>query len=426
MQSKPTMRKFAAALLLLVAALWGTGAFAAEAGDETWVASWARAMRSEDEPLAAEAIAGSVIRTYVPLSTGGTQVRLRFTNRFGHAPLVLAQVRVARPAGAPGEDRIDPASSAAVTFGGKAQVTIPAGAYLESDPVAFAVAGLDRLAVSFRMPEGDDTRTLAVMPLGVTFVAPAAHGDEASLPGAHRADRVYQLNAVSVLKAPSPAPGTVTGTVAALGDSITDAGGASFDGHGRWTDVLARRLQADPATAGLGLVNLATSGGRVARDRTGPSALSRLDHDVLSLPNLRTLIVFIGVNDLGMMVRERPVTPQNRAAVVDEVIEGYRQIVLRAHMRGARVLVIPILPYGGVTRADYLADPAAQEARHAINAWARAPGHFDAVIDLAPLMSDPAHPDNLAPRFDRGDQLHPNAQGQEAMGAAIPLDLVAK
>lgn len=137
------------------------------------------------------------------------------------------------------------------------------------------------------MPIDTDTLTLTTMP---NSVALQASGNEVTLPGSRLSERVYQLSEVSALSARDSA----VGTIAALGDSITDAGGASPNWQGRWTDVLAAHLQAKPSSAGLGVVNLGIAGGRVAREGTGPSARARLDSDVLALPNLRTLIVFMG------------------------------------------------------------------------------------------------------------------------------------
>ena len=152
-------------------------------------------------------------------------------------------------------------------------------------------APLSRLAVTFRMPTDTDTLTLTLtlttMPKSVAL---QASGDEVTLPGSRLSKRVYQLSEVSALSARDSA----VGTIAALGDSITDAGGASPNWQGRWTDVLAAHLQAKPSTAGLGVVNLGIAGGRVACEGAGPSARARLDSDVLALPNLRTLIVFMG------------------------------------------------------------------------------------------------------------------------------------
>ena len=49
--------------------------------------------------------------------------------------------------------RIDPASLAVVTFGGRPATVIPAGAEAWSDPVEFAVAPRTDLAVSLHLPK---------------------------------------------------------------------------------------------------------------------------------------------------------------------------------------------------------------------------------------------------------------------------------
>jgi lysophospholipase L1-like esterase len=61
-----------------------------------------------------------------------------------------------------------------------------------------------------------------------------------------------------------------------------------------------------------------------------------------------------------------------------------------------------------------------------VNAWIRASGHFDAVIDFDSIVRDPQHPDRLLPAFDCGDHLHPSPAGYRAMGEAIQLSLFAQ
>src|SRR3546814_19489183 len=61
----------------------------------------------------------------------------------------------------------------------------------------------------------------------------------------------------------------------------------------RWTDNLARRLQADPATRHLAIVNQGIGGNRLLHDGLGPNALARLDRDVLAQPGARFLILQI-------------------------------------------------------------------------------------------------------------------------------------
>jgi lysophospholipase L1-like esterase len=61
-----------------------------------------------------------------------------------------------------------------------------------------------------------------------------------------------------------------------------------------------------------------------------------------------------------------------------------------------------------------------------VNAWIRTPGHFDAVVDFAKVMEDPAHPTHLLPQYDSGDHLHPSPAGYQAMADAIDLRMLAR
>jgi lysophospholipase L1-like esterase len=190
----------------------------------------------------------------------------------------------------------------------------------------------------------------------------------------------------------------------------------------RWPDVLAERLQADPRTRGLSVINAGIGANRLLKDGTSPSGLARLDRDVLSQPGVTTLIVLIGVNDIGMLSREGPVTPEGRQAVVEGLKAGYRQVIERAHALGIRVVGATILPFGG-TRT-YRSDADADADRQAVNAWIRTSGAFDAVVDFDAATRDPENPARLKAEYDSGDLLHPSPAGYRAMAAAIPLSIL--
>jgi lysophospholipase L1-like esterase len=147
--------------------------------------------------------------------------------------------------------------------------------------------------------------------------------------------------------------------------------------------------------------------------------LARLDRDVFSHPGVKTLIVLIGVNDIGMLSREGPVTSEGRQAVVEGLKAGYRQLIDRAHGQGIRVIGATILPFGGTK--TYRSDADADADRQAVNQWIRTSGAFDAVVDLDAVTRDPAHPERLKAEYDSGDLLHPSPAGYRAMAAAIPL-----
>ena len=211
------------------------------------------------------------------------------------------------------------------------------------------------------------------------------------------------------------------GTVVTLGDSITDGHAATTNGNDRWPDRLAARLQAEKKTRDVGVSNQGIGGNHLLTDGLGPNVLARFDRDVLAPAGVRWVIVFEGVNDLGGLARNGEVPADEHTALVEHVIAAYEQIVARAHAKGLRVYGATITPYTG---SEYYHPGAWSEAdRVAVNAWIRAAGHFDAVIDFDAVMRDPEHPDHLLPALDCGDHLHPNPAGYKAMGDAIPLNL---
>jgi lysophospholipase L1-like esterase len=60
-----------------------------------------------------------------------------------------------------------------------------------------------------------------------------------------------------------------------------------------------------------------------------------------------------------------------------------------------------------------------------VNAWIRAAGHFDAVIDFDKPSSATLSTPTISCPPTTGDHLHPSPAGYKAMGA-IPLSLFAR
>ena len=402
------------AAALLSAAGAGSGAVPAR----HWIATWTTA------PMAADAgsaipdatIRDATVRQFLRISVGGTGLRLRVTNRFGTAPLRIDRVRIAL--GDPGESgAILVATDRPVTFGGAAEAVIPAGADYLSDPVDLAVKPLATVAATMHFRDAPAGQTIHYVSNSTSYVARGAATTARILPDAARIEHWFQLAGVDVKTGPAAR------AVAVLGDSITDGHASGVDRNERWTDILASRLQADPGRRNVSVLNLGISGNRLIKNGSGPNGMARFGHDILDQPGLATLVVLEGTNDLGKLSREGPVTPAARARVVAGVIAAYRQLIAQAHLRGIRVVGGTLLPFAG-TRV-FRSDADATADRDAVNAWIRAPGHFDAVIDFAAAVRDPAHPERLRPDFDSGDMIHPSPAGYRAMGAAVPLAVVA-
>jgi len=123
------------------------------------------------------------------------------------------------------------------------------------------------------------------------------------------------------------------------------------------------------------------------------------------------MTVLEGINDLGM---NRPNIPS-----ADLIIQGYRQIIDRAHAHGIKVYGATLMPFEGA--AYYSVEGDAERAK--VNTWIRASGNFDGVIDFDATMRDPANPKRLKADLQSGDWLHPNDAGYKVMADSIDLKL---
>jgi len=416
MQRAPKIRIIFATLTMLVSFGAHGGA---QAGPQVWVASWG-ASQQIPEPqnaMAADELHDATVRQIFHLSVGGAVLRVHVSNVFGTEALHFTSVHVARPVTA-SSSAIDPVTDKALTFAGSGDVTVPPGAEFVSDALGYPVAAFSDLAVTFHL---DAPPAVQTGHPGSRATSYFVHGDFVSAPNlldAKHVDHWYQVAGIDVLASAGAA------TIVTLGDSITDGHGATTNGNDRWTDVLAQRLQASPNTRSIGVSNQGIGGNHLLTDGLGPNALARFDRDVLAPAGVRWVIVFEGVNDLGGLARNGEVSAQEHQALVKRVLGAYEQFVLRAHAHGLRVFGATITPYTG---SDYYHPGALSEAdRQAVNAWIRAGGHFDAVIDFDNVVRDPQHPDHLLPAFDCGDHLHPSPAGYRAMGESVPLSLFAQ
>jgi len=349
----------------------------------------------------------TTLRQTIHTSIGGSAVRLRFSNAFGGAVLPITAVSVARPAGGrAGSGAIEPGTLRPVTFSGRPFVEIPVGAQAVSDPVDLDVPARSELSVTAYLATGQASTAVTSHPGSRTtsHLLRGDHHDATDLPGATTVAHWYLLSGAEVL-----APGGSTATVV-LGDSLTDGRGSTTDGNDRWPDQLSARLR-----GGHAVLNQAAGGNRVLQDGLGPSALARLDRDVLALGGAATLIVFEGVNDIGTAAA----TPEAQQRVGDDLRAAYDQIVTRAHARGLRVYGATLTPFGGNEGYD---DPGGlrERTRAGLNGWIRRGGRFDRVLDFDAAVRDPADPRRLLPAYDTGDHLHLNPAGYGALAAAVP------
>src|SRR5690348_4706240 len=328
---KLALRIFQSVWLLALGLAAGTALAQGIPPRVNWVGSWAAAQQvpASQNALAPDDLRDATLRQIVHLSIGGASVRVHLSNAFGIAPLRFTSVHIAKPI-TPASARIDPDSDKALSFSGSGDVTVPPGAEYVSDPVAYPVAALSDLAISFHLESPPAQQTGHPGSRATSYLA---HGNLVSapdLPDAKKIDHWYQLAGVDVI-----APKGVDAIVA-LGDSITDGHGATTNGNDRWTDALAQCLHAAFGPRAPGVLNLAIGGNHLLTDGLGPNALARFDRDVLAQPGVRYLIVFEGVNDLGKLSREGERPKAEHDALVQQMIAAYEQIIVRAHAHGIK------------------------------------------------------------------------------------------
>jgi len=180
--------------------------------------------------------------------------------------------------------------------------------------------------------------------------------------------------------------------------------------------VLAARLQQDHSFDRVGVLNAGIGGNRVLNDTTGPSALARLDRDVLAQSGVRYVIVLESINDIGRLAHLSAPEDDITAARLEQ---GLKQIADAAHEHGIKAFGATITPYGG---AGYSC-ARGEQVREDVNNWIRTSGVFDGVVDFDKITQDPQNPTRFNPLYDSGDHLHPSDAGYKAMGEGVDLAL---
>jgi len=385
---------------------------AAAAAGDAWAATWGTA--PVGPPTAANALSFSnqTLRLVVRASLGGGRLRVRLSNEFGSTPL---QIGAAWIGIASSEGSVVAGSNTQVSFAGRAGAVIAPGAPLLSDPVDLVLPPQADLAISLYLPGNVVATSVHDAAFQRSYASSA--GNYASSNALPIARYLYSWPFLTEVDVATNGGATC---LVALGDSQTDGMLSTGSANRRWTDYLARRLQAEsqPGYVPVGVVNRGICGNRLLVDAdnaplAGRDCMERFDRDVLATAGARYLAVLVGINDIIN------VPSQSLSTLPDDLAAGYVQLISRARTRGMLALGATLLPYEG-----YVWYSAARDGvRQRVNDWIRNSGAFDAVLDFEAAVRDPDRPTRLLAAYDGGDHLHPSDAGYEAMARAVPLAL---
>lgn len=377
-----------------------------------WIGTWAASPAAQATENGQIDARGTTYREIVHTSARGGAIRVVLTNEFGLEPLTIGAGRIAISEGG---STIELPTSMILKFGNQPSVTLPAGTMMVSDPVELNLPALANVAISLFIP-AQQIRQASVhsYALQTNYMEAGNLIAAEALPSSVKMPSWFFIKGLEV---ETDGENTAGGAVVTLGDSITDGAASKPDMNERWSDVLARRIQADKSLSGMGVLNAGINGNRLLRDGSGDeSALRRLDRDVLAQAGIKYLIVLEGINDIGHSVSA---TPGDLVVTEQSLIHALDQIAVRAHAHGIKVIGATILPYENCK----FASPDGEKMREAINEWIRTTKNLDGVVDFEKIVRDPTHPTRFSSVYDSGDHLHPNSEGLRVMGEGIDLNL---
>ncbi|KAL4903983.1 hypothetical protein BDW74DRAFT_31365 [Aspergillus multicolor] len=408
-------------ILLLACAIWFGPATATpydlQGDGKHWLATWT-AMPQEVEPanLPPSPFGGAdtgyqfqnaTLRQTVRISIGAQRLRFQFSNIFGLTKLPITAASIAVPEGGEaGTGGIESLTIRRLTFDGDESVSISPGGLAYSDPIDYEIPPLSNVAITIYIEEGQAGANITGHP-GSRTTSWMASGNSVNAPTITEASIVhwYYISAVEAWT-----PKHYSGLVI-LGDSITDGRGSDDNQNNRWPDALAERLQHSNLSH-IAINNEAAGGNAVLAGGLGPPLLERYRRDALEQKGVQYVLIFEGVNDIGVS----DPAGKTQTNLFNRLVNAYTRIIRDCKEHGLITVGATITPFGG----SQYADPAREATRVKINKWILNDSPFDHTLDFASFIGDG---DTLKQEFDSGDHLHPNPAAYRELAARFDLGI---
>lgn len=371
-----------------------------------WTGTWATAMQMPVKSFMPynNQMSNRSVRQIVKVSAGGKVVRLQLSNVLSKEPVVLRSVYIAHSIDS---FRIDPKSARYLKFGGKDEVTIPAGKSIFSDAVAYNLSPLETIAITINYISAPKVPTVHMGSRTTSYILKGVSTPESDFAKSFRYEKWFNISALEVLS-------NDIRCFAIMGNSITDGKGSTTDHQNRWPDEMSFNLNnsklklqnaKSDGPSQWAVLNLGIGNNRVLSSRGfGEAAKLRFDRDILEQHGVTDVIIFEGINDLG--------TSRYGLATAYQLITEYRTMIEKCHRAHKRVYLATITPMKG---AGYYTTEH-EEGRQIVNGWIRQQKIADGYLDFDLLMRDPNNPKAMRRGWCLSDRLHPNAAGYKEMG----------
>ncbi len=369
-----------------------------------WVTAWGSAQLSagNDHLPKNVSLSNNTVRMQIRPSISGDTVKFTFSNERGGSALTINAATVAH-LNAPSLSTIDTSTLASLKFNGSSSVTIPAGATVTSDELAYSFDALDDLAITLYLGSVPSTVTSHTASRCSTWVSNGNGTATATLSG-DTTTSWYFLSRCEVLATPN------TGAIVCLGDSLTDGASITTNGFSRWTDELARQLNANGydnysvVNMGIGATSLMGS--------WGDAGQARFSRDVLNISGVKYLVILYGVNDIGYA----------NSDISQNIINTYKNMITQAHAAGIKVYGCTITPFYNPNGNQGYYSELHEQIRLKVNEFIRSSDSgFDGYIDTAAAVANPSDTKAMQSQYVSvwGDWLHFNDAGYKFVGRTI-------
>ena len=366
--------------------------------EDTYSTTWASSQYlTESNNLPPISLSNNSIRQIVHISISSPTIRLRFSNRLGESDLEIKGVTIANSV-SQGSGEVDTLTLTTVTFEGKEEVAIPAKTEIYSDPFYYPLKVQSEVAVSIYFGKMPEKLTSHAGSRTFSFIEKGNKIKNKKFTAQYKTAHWYVLSAIEVSSSPAKK------VAVCFGDSITDGRGSTNDKQNRWTDVFSKRLYLNDRTMDVGVVNAGIGATLLLGE-----AQERFERDVLDIKGCTYIVVLYGVNDIIFS-----------NAKTEDLINGYKTLIYKAHQNNKAIYGCTILPFGGMSQ--YWSEEK-EKIRKEINEWIRKSGEnkqgFDAYFDFDKITKDPDDETKLLADCDSGDGIHPSPHGYVKMAEAI-------
>ncbi|MEV8547249.1 LamG-like jellyroll fold domain-containing protein [Streptomyces sp. NBC_01261] len=410
------------------------GATAAAPAGQSWTGAWANPNEGQYNFQGAN-FSNQTFRIALPASISGNTVRIKLDNAIGSSPLSIGHATIAQASGSGVISAVPAATPTTLTFGGSQAVAIPEGGSVYSDPLTFPVTANHYLLVSYQLTNSVPYLVQhSFANNAYQYVTVSGAGDKttdttgtpfAGTTGTLQGYFTDLVTNVDVTTGHTP-------TQAVLGDGLIDAfqpNTTPITSGNRVSDTLEGAEPTTPTpygtiAEGIESNDLMTDNPQLYNSKIlgGPSALSRIDRDILDQPGISSVVVYEGLEDLlgGS-------TPDELEA------NGYTALVQQLQGWGISTTLTSLTPCDGFSGDGATAnDPCTTTVdanRTDVNGWLddmdlgspwSTPPVYYADFDTALAVPDTSNGENkLATAADTGDHVNLTNSGYAAETLAI-------